>query len=75
MTSYKERISLYRYGYSIIITFFLALVIIFNVAYLGILTLANYENLLFAIPYVFIVDFGLKLDLPTDNTEIANSQE
>lgn len=72
-TAHKERTSLYRHGYAIFITFFFALVIIFNVSYQGNLTLFNTQNLLFAIPYLFIIDFVLKLNKPTNIPETAST--
>lgn len=72
-TAHEERTSLYRHGYTIFITFFFALVIIFNVSYQGNLTLLNTQNLLFAIPYLFIIDFVLKLNKPTTIPETAST--
>ncbi len=63
---YSAILSLYKYGIAIIVTFFIALVVTFNLVYSENLSVYGIQDIILAIPYIFLIDFGLKLKIDQD---------
>ena len=68
---YSAILSLYKYGIAIIVTFFLAIVATFNIIYSESFSVYGIQDIILAIPYIFLIDFGLKLKINYDT--IADS--
>ncbi len=57
-----------NYGISIIVTFFLAIVVMFNIVYSQILPTYGISDFILAIPYAFLIYFGINLKSVKDET-------
>ena len=66
---YTAILSLYKYGIAIIVTFFFAIVVTFNLVYSEDLTFFGIQDIILAIPYIFLIDFGIKLKHDQDIME------
>lgn len=68
---YSAILSLYKYGIAIIVTFFISIVVAFNLVYSENFSAFGIQDIILAIPYIFLIDFGLKLKI--DQNTIADT--